>query len=1214
MTTVVSTRPAVAAAAAATTTAQADDDDGANNLQVTLRPAAGPLTLALSAETVFPAPIANLVTALATSARLSLRVTAFFIEAILESSQYGTRVSLGYTRRLLISAISSARRVYLASNAALDNDLMGYMGFSSDKSAGTTDAFLNVLDRWTNLGIYVIHHTFTLAELFAMSGFYLTANTVQGASFAAHESVTLFDSLFGSNESSRALSSIITLVRKELLDDDRFKAADRGRVASLTALTKALTAFACLQSATWGRSSQRLKFRVLYDCTITISDDESFSANTEGPTTITEELAIEDAPGPSTISGRRRREELPAIEVSVDEEDAEMASASREATPSRTLGPTPESNANADLELLRQLEHLVGESADDAVFDDNTRRRTSRLKRLREDTFEITDEVSESTVVTQTFERLSTATAPSSPRSSRFSGTGTIRGRTASIAPNDDVLIETLELDDNAMAVDDDERVTDASASTTPRTPTSALPRSNSILPLSDIVPTVVEADETEWIEVDHLLDDGTRDDTLPSAPNGVPPSSPVASIHQPDHQNTEKIQLVLRTMTNKLLQRKRVVRRVQQSRMSASPSPPPSRGQRSGGPSRDEANRPDVRAIQWEVPTRPAPPPPRQATPPKERRGSSSAGTSGGRSSPKPSPSPKGKGRIFPRRSMLGLRDERSESSSNEAGPSRPRRDGSTRNRDAGSSAFGSVRSAFSHSKHAPPVPFPGASEVKKEPPMRVAPNSPPGARVPRVPPPTPYAPPQRLPRTTSTTTVQESLRTRANRVRTESAQMFTPSAPTVDTATNLFPHEPLIKNIHRFMRYSSAAYGQNFLRIFGLGNADFNFPTTGRHHANSWAFAQHTNIPIDSLLLSSYSESSPAFSSAKAPPLVHYIAVEHKLKAIVLTCRGTLGLSDVLVDLTCDYREIPVDGGDPNASYLVHSGMYDSALQLTAKRSTVHQTLVDALNKYPNYGLVLCGHSLGGGVAGLLAITCSVKRERFIEQNAARAVPVKHPRITTPFVTSFGSGLPPGRPIHCYAYGIPAVASADLASYSAGLITSVVQNSDVVPTLSLGVLRDLKNIAVTLFEEGNIAEEIVSRVIGINRSKFAFQSGGEPSTSTELIDTVSDEQVLSDWMMSLIKTMRADMDNDKLYPPGMVYVMEYFDVFVTVDAEDRLSGDKATSSKRAQRVILRQCDSVEERFREPLFSKTMLNDHLPSHYERSTQLLYDGLGQGLL
>ena len=46
----------------------------------------------------------------------------------------------------------------------------------------------------------------------------------------------------------------------------------------------------------------------------------------------------------------------------------------------------------------------------------------------------------------------------------------------------------------------------------------------------------------------------------------------------------------------------------------------------------------------------------------------------------------------------------------------------------------------------------------------------------------------------------------------------------------------------------------------------------------------AQHTNISIDDLLLSSYAESTPAFTQKKAPPLVHYIAVEHKLQAVIL------------------------------------------------------------------------------------------------------------------------------------------------------------------------------------------------------------------------------------------------------------------------------------------------------------------------------------------
>ena len=171
-------------------------------------------------------------------------------------------------------------------------------------------------------------------------------------------------------------------------------------------------------------------------------------------------------------------------------------------------------------------------------------------------------------------------------------------------------------------------------------------------------------------------------------------------------------------------------------------------------------------------------------------------------------------------------------------------------------------------------------------------------------------------------------------------------------------------------------------------------------------------------------------------------------------------------------------MDGGRPDGDYYVHAGMYQSALGLTAKNSTVHQTLIDALTKYPAYGLVVCGHSLGGGVAALLAIACGIPAETFIQQNSARAGSIAHPPILTPFVTNFSSGLPAGRPIHCYSYGPPAIASPDLARHTQGLITSVVQNSDVVPCLSLGVLRDLKNVAVTLFEEGNIAEEIVGRV----------------------------------------------------------------------------------------------------------------------------------------
>jgi hypothetical protein len=54
--------------------------------------------------------------------------------------------------------------------------------------------------------------------------------------------------------------------------------------------------------------------------------------------------------------------------------------------------------------------------------------------------------------------------------------------------------------------------------------------------------------------------------------------------------------------------------------------------------------------------------------------------------------------------------------------------------------------------------------------------------------------------------------------------------------------------------------------------------------------------------------------------------------------------------------------------------------------------------------------------------------------------------------------------------------------------------------------------------------------QVTGLYKRRFGLQDG-PPDPPVEM--------VLSDWMMSLVNTMRADMDNDKLYPPGSVYIM---------------------------------------------------------------------------
>ena len=73
-------------------------------------------------------------------------------------------------------------------------------------------------------------------------------------------------------------------------------------------------------------------------------------------------------------------------------------------------------------------------------------------------------------------------------------------------------------------------------------------------------------------------------------------------------------------------------------------------------------------------------------------------------------------------------------------------------------------------------------------------------------------------------------------------------------------------------------------------------------------------------------------------------------------MTCRGTLGISDILTDLACDYENMRVYG----ESYPVHKGILSAAKQLSQESSRVCTVIKEALKTNPGYGLVLCGHSL--------------------------------------------------------------------------------------------------------------------------------------------------------------------------------------------------------------------------------------------------------------
>lgn len=384
-------------------------------------------------------------------------------------------------------------------------------------------------------------------------------------------------------------------------------------------------------------------------------------------------------------------------------------------------------------------------------------------------------------------------------------------------------------------------------------------------------------------------------------------------------------------------------------------------------------------------------------------------------------------------------------------------------------------------------------------------------------------------------------------------------------------FPQYHIVNNIAHFMRYASAAYGESFMRILGIGDIPTVLPSSHHHHPNHHAFAHHTGNSVEDILLSSYTDRSPLhLHNPSIHALVHYVTVDHAAKAIVLTCRGTLGLSDILTDLSFDYTEFSLPTNAQKV-FKAHSGMLDAAQLLAKEKGKVYQKIRQGLVSYPDYGLVMCGHSLGGGVASLLCVLWSEQTQPLVKASNIQDIDMPL------FVTSSQSGLPAGRPIHCYAYGPPGVMSLGLSSYCAGLVTSVVHGYDIVSSLSLGLLKDFKNVATSLHAEGDVAEEIISRVVGRLQQKKKDK----------------DEEMTEDdqWFWAMIKTMRADMTAEKMYPPSTVYLI-----------------DTIPQVKKQHKVVLCRCEDVEARFSEIVFTRTMFMDHSPLMYEKAIRKLCKG------
>ncbi|RDW80241.1 hypothetical protein BP6252_04879 [Coleophoma cylindrospora] len=424
------------------------------------------------------------------------------------------------------------------------------------------------------------------------------------------------------------------------------------------------------------------------------------------------------------------------------------------------------------------------------------------------------------------------------------------------------------------------------------------------------------------------------------------------------------------------------------------------------------------------------------------------------------------------------------------------------------------------------------------------------------------------------------------------------------------LFPQHHIVRNITRFVKFASASYGASFLRVMGIVSSPSatNKEIDTEHHHEHHSFSNHTQLPPDTILLSSFVDPQGGTDSTgqtnTGVPMVHFVSLDHESKAVVLTCRGTLGFDDVLADMTCDYDELQYRG----KAYIVHRGIYASARRLLSSR--VLATITAAMEEFPEYGLVLCGHSLGGGVTALLAILLSEPASTGTA--FVTTTEYQRPHLLLPSSSEAGTTplpmiqLPPGRPIHVYAYGPPSTLSPSLRLATRGLITTIVNGQDVVPHLSLGLLHDLQAVALALKTDPSGAKgEVRNRLFAGLTSAFADRWYGNRPAGMQ--SEAEDDK----WAYSALKSLRASMLSSKLVPPGEVFVVEASPVLqrhAFVDRGDGNMNEKGLG-RPATRSILKYVRDVETRFGEVKFGGSMLLDHSPGRYEASLEALRRGV-----
>ena len=238
------------------------------------------------------------------------------------------------------------------------------------------------------------------------------------------------------------------------------------------------------------------------------------------------------------------------------------------------------------------------------------------------------------------------------------------------------------------------------------------------------------------------------------------------------------------------------------------------------------------------------------------------------------------------------------------------------------------------------------------------------------------------------------------------------------ISTILNLRPcgdinHYLRIKQIHD---YAFSAYGWQGINFFQKGEGILKAGII--NGANEKAIRTYlTHLQEDEYISYSLGDS---FIPA------HLIVYDKSDNAIILSIRGTMSLTDSLIDFTCEY-DLFLDG-------FAHKGIVQAARAIKDLLLTdlKHHMTLHSANK-----LILVGHSLGGAIASIMTIL--LLQEGFENVSA-------------------------------YTFGCPPITSLDIANRYKTSINSYIYQYDLIPRLSYGTVSDMVTICATVMSNTNI------------------------------------------------------------------------------------------------------------------------------------------------